>query len=83
MMHAFKTPGLREIEHRGPYMHDGSIATLEAVIEHYDDGGADRPSRSELIKPLGLTAGEKSDLVAFLKTLTSNPIPTMMPVLPR
>jgi cytochrome c peroxidase len=83
MMHAFKTPGLREIEHRGPYMHDGSIATLEAVIEHYDDGGADRPSRSELIKPLGLTADEKSDLVAFLKTLTSDPIPTMMPVLPR
>jgi cytochrome c peroxidase len=83
MMHAFKTPGLREIEHRGPYMHDGSIATLEAVIEHYDDGGVDRPSRSELIRPLGLTADEKSDLIAFLQTLTGNPIPTMMPVLPR
>lgn len=83
MMHAFKAPGLREIERRGPYMHDGSIATLEGVIEHYDAGGVDRPSRSELIGPLGLEAQEKSDLVAFLKTLTSNPGPTMMPVFPR
>lgn len=83
MMHAFKTPGLREIERRGPYMHDGSIATLEGVIEHYDAGGLDRPSRSELIGPLGLEAEEKSDLIAFLKTLTSTPRPTMMPVFPR
>ncbi len=83
MMHAFKTPGLREIERRAPYMHDGSIATLEGVIEHYDGGGVDRPSRSELIGPLGLEAEEKSDLIAFLKTLTSTPRPTVMPVFPR
>jgi len=83
MMHAFKTPGLREIERRGPYMHDGSIATLEAVVEHYDGGGTDRPSRSDLIGPLGLTPQDKSDLVAFLKTLTGNPAPTIIPVLPR
>jgi len=43
MMHAFK-PGLREIERRSPYMHDGSIATLEEVVEHYDGGGTDRPA---------------------------------------
>jgi cytochrome c peroxidase len=67
--HAFKTPGLREIATRRPYMHDGSIATLEAVVEHYDQGGVARPSRSDLIKPLGLTAQEKADLVAFLRTL--------------
>jgi cytochrome c peroxidase len=83
MLHAFKTPGLREIGRRGPYMHDGSIATLEGVIEHYDNGGVDRPSRSDLIGPLGLTPQDKSDLVAFLKTLTGNSGPIIMPVLPR
>jgi cytochrome c peroxidase len=64
-------------------MHDGSIATLEQVVEHYDQGGVDRPSRSDLMKPLGLTAQEKSELVAFMKTLTSNLDPTSVPVLPR
>src|SRR6266700_7429619 len=83
MNHAFKTPGLREIARRSPYMHDGSIATLEQVVEHYDQGGVDRPSRSDLVKPLGLTPQEKSELVAFLKTLTSNLDPTTVPVLPR
>ena len=83
MQHAFKTPGLREISRRNPYMHDGSLATLEQVVEHYDKGGVDRPSRSDLMKPLGLTPQEKSDLVTFLKTLTSDLNPTALPVLPR
>jgi cytochrome c peroxidase len=83
MQHAFKTPSLREISRRSPYMHDGSIATLEQVVEHYDRGGVDRPSRSDLMKPLGLTSQDKSDLVAFLKTLTSDLNPTAVPVLPR
>ncbi|WP_249135776.1 cytochrome-c peroxidase [Bradyrhizobium sp. AUGA SZCCT0176] len=83
MNHAFKTPGLREIVRRGPYMHNGSIATLEEVVEHYDQGGIDRPSRSDLIGPLGLTSQEKVDLVAFLSTLTSNAAATTVPVLPR
>ena len=83
MQHAFKTPGLREVGRRGPYMHDGSIATLEEVVEHYDRGGVNRPSRSDLIKPLGLTSQEKAELVAFLNTLTSYLSPTTMPVLPR
>jgi len=83
MKHAFKTPGLREITRRAPYMHDGSIATLEQVVEHYDRGGVDRPSRSDLMNPLGLSSQEKSDLVAFLQTLTSNLSPTAVPVLPR
>jgi cytochrome c peroxidase len=83
MEHAFKTPGLREIARRAPYMHDGSLATLEQVVEHYDHGGVDRPSRSDLIRPLGLTAQDKSDLVAFLKTLSSNLTPSAAPVLPR
>jgi cytochrome c peroxidase len=83
MQHAFKTPGLREIARRSPYMHDGSLDTLEAVVEHYNQGGVDRPSRSDLMKPLGLTDQEKSDLVAFMNTLTSNLSPTAVPVLPR
>jgi len=83
MQHAFKTPSLREITRRSPFMHDGSLATLEAVVEHYDHGGLDRPSRSDLMKPLGLTAQEKADVVAFLKTLTSDLSPTSVPVLPR
>jgi cytochrome c peroxidase len=64
-------------------MHDGSIATLEQVVDHYDAGGVDRPSRSDLMKPLGLTSQEKSDLVAFLKTLSSELDPTTVPVIPR
>jgi cytochrome c peroxidase len=83
MQHAFKTPGLREITRRGPYMHDGSSATLETVMDHYDEGGINRPSRSELMKPLGLSQQEKADLVAFMKTLTSDMDPTTVPVLPR
>lgn len=83
MQHAFKTPGLREISRRSPFMHDGSLATLEDVVEHYDHAGVDRPSRSDLMKPLGLTAQEKTDLVTFLKTLSSDLSPTAVPVLPR
>jgi len=81
--HAFKTPGLREITLRGPYMHDGSLATLADVVEHYDTGGVNRPSRSDIIKPLGLTVQEKADLVAFMQTLTSDVDATTVPVLPR
>jgi cytochrome c peroxidase len=83
MQHAFKTPSLREITRRSPYMHDGSLATLEQVVDHYDGGGVDRPSRSDLMRPLHLTAQEKSDLVAFMKSLTSPLTPTAAPILPR
>lgn len=70
LAHAFKTPTLRDAARRAPYMHDGSIATLEEVIDLYDKGGIDRPSRAEVIKPLGLGPGEKADLIAFLNTLS-------------
>lgn len=83
MEKAFKTPGLREIARRGPYMHNGSLKTLEEVVDHYDSGGVERPSRSDAIKPLGLTQQEKSDLVAFMLTLTGQPDPVPVPVLPR
>jgi cytochrome c peroxidase len=80
LLYAFKTPTLRDVARRAPYMHDGSIATLGAAIELYNHGGIKRPSRSELIQPLGLTEGEKSDLLAFLKTLTSAPQPDSAPI---
>jgi cytochrome c peroxidase len=83
LRYAFKVPTLRDVARRAPYMHNGSLPTLEAVIDHYDQGGIDRPSRSELIHPLGLSAQEKADLIAFLGTLTEEPRPFQVPVLPR
>jgi cytochrome c peroxidase len=67
---AFKTPTLREVEHTGPYMHDGRFRTLEEVVEHYDRGGIKNPYLDQRIKPLNLSAREKADLVAFLKALS-------------
>jgi len=81
---AFKTPTLRNVDRRAPYMHDGSEATLEAVIELYALGGrAKRPSLAPEITPLALSAQDKSDLVAFLKTLTSDDALVALPALPR
>ncbi len=72
LRYAFKTPTLRDVAKRAPYMHDGSVATLEDVIELYNKGGIDRPSRAPSIKPLALTATEKAELIAFLQTLTAD-----------
>ena len=83
LKYAFKVPTLRDVARRAPYMHNGSEATLADVIDLYDRGGIDRPSRADFIKPLHLTAGEKADLIAFLNTLTSDPKPVDVPVLPR
>jgi cytochrome c peroxidase len=66
---AFKTPTLRNLLQTAPYMHDGSEATLMDTIEFYDRGGIGNPHLSADIKPLKLTAQEKSDLVAFLESL--------------
>lgn len=81
MQHAFKTPTLRDVARRAPYMHDGSLADLKAVVEHYAKGGTTRPSLAEEMKPLALTAEEKADLVAFMLTLTGDaeavPVPTL------
>jgi cytochrome c peroxidase len=83
-MGKFKAPSLRNIAVTAPYMHDGSIATLEAVIEHYNAGGrtiatgphkgigADSPLKSEFVRPMELTSQEKKDLVAFLRSLTDS-----------
>jgi cytochrome c peroxidase len=84
MQSAFKTPTLRNADGRRPYMHNGSVATLEDVVELYDRGGlARRPSLSPEIRPLNLSAVQKQDLVAFVKTLTSRDAAVVVPVLPR
>jgi cytochrome c peroxidase len=82
LQYAFKTPTLRDVTRRGPYMHDGSILTLEDVIELYDRGGTERPSRAEEIHRLNLAQSEKSDLIAFLGTLNGAPERVVAPELP-
>lgn len=69
---AFKTPTLREVERTAPYMHDGSISTLEAVIEFYDRGGIANPHLDRRLRPLNLTAEEQQALVAFLRSLSGS-----------
>ena len=70
-MGKFRVPSLRNVAVTAPYMHDGSLATLEDVIEHYSAGGkVDHPNKSEILRPLNLTAQDKKDLVEFLKSLT-------------
>jgi cytochrome c peroxidase len=66
---AFKTPTLREISRTGPYMHDGSLKTLEDVVEHYNKGGIKNPWLHQDVRPLNLSDQDKKDLVAFLKAL--------------
>lgn len=66
----FKTPTLREAARRAPYMHDGSVATLEDAIEHYNHGGIFNESLDAEMHPLRLTAAEKSALAAFLRSLS-------------
>jgi len=76
--HTFKTPGLREIGRSAPYMHDGSLATLDDVLRHYEKGVVDRPTVSkDLTRPLTLTDVERADLIAFLGTLTSEGDPAL------
>lgn len=69
---AYRTPSLRNVAVTPPYMHDGSLPTLNSVIEFYDQGGIDNPHKSPLLKPLGLSMGEKKALVAFLKSLVGD-----------
>jgi cytochrome c peroxidase len=67
---AFKTPTLRDIALTAPYMHDGSLATLEDVVQFYSDGGRRNPNQDPRMRPLHFTSEEKHSLVAFLKSLT-------------
>ncbi len=66
----FKTPTLREIARTAPYMHDGSLATLEDVVDFYDKGGRPNQNLFPLIRPIGLTPAEKQQLIRFLEALS-------------
>lgn len=77
---AFKTPTLREIALTAPYMHDGSLETLEEVVDFYDKGGIANPQLDEEMFPLKLTKEQKADLVTFLKEgLSSSDYPDVEP----
>ena len=71
---AYKTPGLRNVALTAPYMHDGSLSSLEAVVDYYDRGGSADPDKSPLIRPLHLGSEDKRALVAFLRALTGDNI---------
>jgi cytochrome c peroxidase len=77
---AFKTPQLRNVALTAPYMHDGSEATLEAVIEFYDKGGNANPWLDGGMRPLALTAQEKADLVEVMKAFTSDGMARFAPL---
>jgi len=67
----FRPPTLRNIALTAPYMHDGRLATLEEVLDHYAAGGKlDHPNKTRILKPFHLTEDEKHDLVEFLRSLT-------------
>jgi cytochrome c peroxidase len=67
----FRAPTLRNIAVTAPYMHDGSVATLDAVIEHYAAGGkSEHPNKTRILHPFPITDREKQDLIEFLKALT-------------
>ena len=80
---AFKTPTLRDIQRTAPYMHDGSVETLEEVIELYDRGGEANDWLDPKMEPLDLTDEEKADLLDFLKSLEGDWEPIESPELPQ
>ncbi|HEX2841580.1 cytochrome c peroxidase [Hyphomicrobium sp.] len=82
MQHAFKTPSLRDLRTSGPYMHNGSLPSLDKVIAHYEKGGKARPSLSPDMKSIKLTEQEREDLMAFLHTVQGAPLETPVPRLP-
>lgn len=69
----FKTPTLINVEKTAPYMHDGSLPDLAAVVAHYNQGGTpNNPGQARQVRPLGLNAQEQADLVAFLEALSGD-----------
>ena len=74
MMGSFITPTLRELKYTAPYMHNGTMDTLEDVVAFYNAGGGDDPNKDAQLKPLGLSDDEQKDLVAFLEALSGDPL---------
>jgi cytochrome c peroxidase len=77
---AFRTPTLRNVAHTGPYMHDGSVATLRRVVDFYVGGGSSNPYLDKDIRQLHLSGQERDDLVAFLEALTGDMPPNATPL---
>ncbi len=75
----FKTPALRDVTRHAPYMHDGSLATLRDVVAFYGRGGTPNPWRTQRLRPLGLTAQDIDDLIAFLEALDSDRVADVAP----
>ena len=78
----FRTPSLRELKHTYPYMQDGVFRTLPAVVDFYNGGGGKNPDGSPILPLLGLNRGEMADLVAFLESLSGDPLKDKSPDLP-
>ncbi|MBI2923866.1 MAG: cytochrome-c peroxidase [Planctomycetes bacterium] len=78
----FRTPQLRYLKYSAPYMHNGVFATLEEVVDFYDLGGGHGPGKSPLLRPLGLTASEKTDLLAFLESMSGSEVAMDPPRIP-
>jgi cytochrome c peroxidase len=70
----FRTASLRELKHTAPYMHNGIFKTMPEVIDFYDQGGGKNPNKSPLMKPLMLSKDEKADLLAFVESLSGDPL---------
>lgn len=71
----FKTPTLRDVARRGPYMHNGRFETLEEVVRYYATGCGADPKKDERLKPFAATAADIEDLVAFMESLTGDERP--------
>ena len=74
----YRTPSLRNVALTGPYMHDGSIATLEAVVAFYAEGGGGDPAQDPRTRSVQLTESDQDALVAFLRTLTSSHVDALV-----
>jgi cytochrome c peroxidase len=79
---AFKTPPLRGIASTGPYFHDGSVATLDKVVDYYVEGGSVKTNLSPDLQKLDLSGSERKALVSFLKALSCETKDFVEPQLP-
>ncbi|HEY3365076.1 MAG TPA: cytochrome c peroxidase [Symbiobacteriaceae bacterium] len=78
----FRVPSLRDLTYTGPYMHNGVFTTLDQVVDFYNKGGGDVPNKDPRLKPLNLSSSEQKALVAFLLSLSGDPVKVDAPKLP-
>lgn len=78
----FKTPSLRDVARTGPWMHNGSFTSLEAVLQHYNDISPGAEMADKLLQPLHLSTQEKQDIIAFLQSISAEPVKMSLPKMP-